>query len=223
VKVISGDPIRVTSVTVRITGPGEKNSDLGQLVVAFPLKAGDVLNQEKYEKAKDELRTKALNQGYLGSEYTSHVIRVNRAERKAEVELILQTGSRYLFGEVIWEGTQLYPVYYLERFLDLKPGEPYSYSKIYQTQLNLINSDRFSSVNIRADKEEAQEGRVPVRIHLESSAPKRLRPGVGYSTDYGARVSLRYQDLNAFQRGHEFNAPPTIPFPAPATSTTVPT
>jgi translocation and assembly module TamA len=210
VKVIPGNPIRVTSVTVRVTGPGEKNPDLRQLVAAFPLKAGDVLNQEKYEKAKEELRTKALNQGYLGSEYTSHAIRVNRAERKAEIELILQTGSRYLFGEVIWEGTQLYPVSYLERFLDLKPGEPYSYSKIYQTQLNLINSDRFASVNIRAEKEEAQEGRVPVKIHLDPSAPKRLRPGVGYSTDYGARVSLRYQDLNAFRRGHEFNADTSI-------------
>jgi translocation and assembly module TamA len=210
VKVIPGKPIRITALNVRITGPGEKNPDLKQLVSSFPLKPGDVLNQPKYEKAKEELKTKALNQGYLGSEYTSHVIRVNRGERKAEIELILQTGSRYLFGEVIWEGTRLYPVSYLERFLDLKPGEPYSYSKIYQTQLNLINSDRFASVNIRAEKEEAQEGRVPVRIHLEPSAPKRLRPGVGYSTDYGARVSLRYQDLNAFQRGHEFNADASI-------------
>jgi len=210
VKVIPGNPIRVTSVMVRITGPGEKNPDLGHLVATFPLKTGDVLNQVKYEKAKEELRTKALNQGYLGSEYASHVIRVNRAERKAEIELILETGSRYLFGEVIWEGTQLYAVSFLERFLDFKSGEPYSYSKVYQTQLNLINSDRFSSVNIRADKEEAQEGRVPVRIHLEPSAPKRLRPGVGYSTDYGARLSLRYQDLNAFRRGHEFNADASI-------------
>ena len=210
VKVIPGSPIRVASMIVRISGPGETNPDLKQLVAAFPLKAGDVLNQPKYEKAKEELRTKALNQGYLGSEYTSHVIRVDRGEHKAEIELILQTGSQYLFGEVIWEGTQLYPVSYLERFLDFKPGQPYSYSKIYQTQLNLINSDRFSSVNIRADKEEAHEGRVPVRIHIEPSAPKRLRPGVGYSTDYGAQVSLHYQDVNAFKRGHEFNADATV-------------
>ena len=174
---------------VRVTGPGEKNRDLPKLVDSFPLKPGDALNQVKYEKAKEELRSKALNLGYLGSDFASHVIRVNRAERKAEIELILQTGSRYLFGEVIWEGTQLYPISYLERFLDFKPGEPYSYSKVYQTQLNLINSDRFASVNIRADKDEAREGRVPVRIQLEPSAPKRLRPGVGYSTDYGAKLA----------------------------------
>ena len=210
VKVIPGEPIQVAAVQVRVTGPGENNRDLRLLVDSFPLKPGDTLNQVKYEKAKEELRSKALNLGYLGSEYISHVIRVNRAERKAEIELILQTGSRYLFGEVIWEGTQLYPISYLERFLDFKPGDPYSYSKVYQTQLNLINSDRFASVNIRADKDEARDGNVPVRIQLEPSAPKRLRPGVGYSTDYGAKIMLRYQDLNAFQRGHEFNADMSI-------------
>jgi len=210
VKVIPGEPIRVAAVQVRVTGPGEKNRDLRLLVDSFPLKPGDSLNQVKYEKAKEELRSKALNLGYLGSEYISHVIRVNRTERKAEIDLVLQTGSRYLFGEVIWEGTQLYPISYLERFLDFKPGDPYSYSKVYQTQLNLINSDRFASVNVRADKDEARDGNVPVRIQLEPSAPKRLRPGVGYSTDYGAKIQLRYQDLNAFQRGHEFNADMSI-------------
>jgi translocation and assembly module TamA len=206
VKVIPGEPVRVTRAQVRVIGPGEKNHALSQMVSSFPLKPGDVLNQVKYEKAKEELRSKALNLGFLGAEYVSHVIRVNRAERKAEFELILQTGSQYFFGEVIWEGNQLYPISYLERFLDFKPGEPYTYSKVYQTQLNLINSDRFASVNIRADKDEAQDGRVPVRIQVEPSAPKRLRPGVGYSTDYGAGITLRYQDLNAFRSGHEFNA-----------------
>ena len=210
VKVIPGVPVRVTSIQVRVTGPGEKNRDLTLLAASFPLKSGDVLNQVKYEKAKEELRSKALNLGYLGADFVSHVIRVNRSERKAEVELILQTGPHYLFGEVIWEGNQLYPISYLERYLDFKPGEPYSYSKVYQSQLNLINSDRFASVNIRADKNEARDGRVPVRVQLEPSPPKRLRPGVGYSTDYGAKVMLRYQDLNAFQRGHEFNADMSI-------------
>jgi translocation and assembly module TamA len=45
-----------------------------------------------------------------------------------------------------------------------------------------------------------------VKIKLEPSPPKRLRPGVGYATDTGARFSLRYQDLNVFRRGHDFNA-----------------
>ena len=210
VKVIPGEPIRITAVNLRVTGPGEQQPELRQLVASFPLKVGDPLNQVKYQKAKGELETRALNLGYLGAEYVIHVIRLNRAERKAEIELNLETGPQYVYGEVTWEGIQMYPVSFLERFLDFKPGEPYSYSKTYQTQLNLINSDRFSSVTIRADKEDAQDHRVPVKIHLEPSAPKRLRPGIGYSTDTGAGFSLRYQDLNIFHRGHDFNTDLTI-------------
>ena len=122
VKVIPGEPVRVTAVNVRVTGPGEQNPDLKQLVASFPLKVGDVLNQVKYQKAKEEMRSKALNLGYLGAEYVSHVIRMNRGERKAEIELLLETGPKYMFGEVIWEGSQLYPLSFLERFLDFKPG-----------------------------------------------------------------------------------------------------
>jgi translocation and assembly module TamA len=210
VHVSPGEPIRITSVNVQVTGLGEKQPALRQIIASFPLKAGEVLNQVKYEKAKEELKTKALNLGYLGAEYVAHLIRLNRAERKAEVELNLETGPQYFYGEVIWEGTQMYPISFLERYLDFKPGEPYSYSKTYQTQLNLVNSDRFSSVTIRADKDEAQDLRVPVRIHLEPSAPKRLRPGIGYATDTGGRFSLRYQDLNVFHRGHELNTDVSI-------------
>jgi translocation and assembly module TamA len=38
------------------------------------------------------------------------------------------------------------------------------------------------------------------------SARRRLRPGIGYGTDTGARTSLNYRDLNVLHRGHEFNA-----------------
>ncbi len=206
VKVFLEDPIRIAGVHVRATGPGGQDLNVRKLLTSFPLRVGDVLNQVKYEKAKEEIKTTAQNLGYLGAEYTSHEIRLNRAERRAEITLILATGPKYRFGEVIWEGTRLYPISFLQRFVDFRPGDPYSYSRIYQTHLNLINSDRFASVNIQTDKEEARDGRVPVRIQVEPSAPKRLRPGIGYSTDFGARVMLRYQDVNAFHRGHEFNS-----------------
>jgi len=206
VQVIPGEPVRVFKIDIKMEGPGEKEKVLKDLVAAFPLKVGDPLHQGKYEKGRDALRSKALDFGYLGAKFTTHLIRVYRGELRAEIELALQTGDQFRYGEVTFEGAPMYPQSYLERFLDFAPGDLYSYTKTYQTQLNLINSDRFSSVTIEANAEDAKDHFVPVKINLEPSAPKRLRPGVGYATDTGARVSLRYKDLNAFQRGHEFNA-----------------
>ncbi len=47
---------------------------------------------------------------------------------------------------------------------------------------------------------------MPVTVGLTPSLPKRLRPGIGYATDTGARFTLRYKDVNAFHLGHEFSA-----------------
>jgi len=206
VAVIPGEPVRVTRVTIEIQGPGEKEKVLKELISGFPLKKGDILHQGKYDSGRDGLRSKAHDLGYLGANYTTHLIRVHRAELRAEIELILETGPQFRYGEVTFEGTSLYPRSFLERFLEFKPGERYSYAKTHQTQLNLINSDRFSFVTIETLVAEAKDYFVPVKIRLEPSAPKRLRPGVGYATDTGARFSVHYQDLNAFRRGHEFNA-----------------
>ena len=206
VAVVPGEPVRISRIDIKILGPGEKEKVLRDLAAAFPLKVGDALHQGKYENGRDGLRSKALDLGYLGAKFITHLIRVHRGELRAEIELTLETGLQFRYGEITFEGAPLYPQSFLKRFLDFKPGELYSYTKTYQTQLNLINSDRFSSVTIEANPEEARDYIVPVKIKLEPSPPKRLRPGVGYATDTGARFSLRYQDLNVFRRGHDFNA-----------------
>ena len=206
VTVVPGAPVKVSKVDIKLLGPGEKERALRDLAASFPLKVGDVLHQGKYERARDELRSKALDLGYLGAKYTNHVIRVHRGELRAEIELVLETGPQYRYGEVTFEGAPTYPRAFLERFLDFTSGELYTFEKTYQSQLNLINSDRFSSVSVEAKVEEARDFFVPVKIKLVPSPPKRLRPGVGYATDTGARFSLNYQELNAFHRGHEFNA-----------------
>ncbi len=206
VAVVPGEPVRVSRVDIKLQGPGGKEKALRDLAAAFPLRIGEALHQGKYETGRDALQAKALDLGYLGAKFTAHLIRVHRGELRAEIELILETGPQYRYGEVTFEGAPLYPRSFLERYLDFIPGELYSYTKTYQTQLNLINSDRFAAVTVEANVEEARDHFVPVKIKLEPSAPKRLRPGVGYATDTGARFSLRYQDLNAFRRGHDFSA-----------------
>jgi translocation and assembly module TamA len=77
---------------------------------------------------------------------------------------------------------------------------------VTQTQLNLVNSDRFKEVIVGSMKKGAQNGVVPITIRLTTSPPKRLRVGVGYETDIGARFATRYQDLNFYRWCHELNA-----------------
>ena len=205
VEIEPGRPVRVTSVNVSIKGPGAEEKALRRLLEAFPLKKGDVLHHPKYEEAKGALRTEALNLGYLDADYSIHVIRVSQLEYSAEIELTLETGPRYYFGEIILEGAPEYPESFLMRYVAFRSGEAFSYPKIFQSQINLNNSDRFEEVLLLAEKERAKDDYIPIRVKLVPSPSKRLRLGVGYSTDSGARITGNYQDLNFNHWGHELH------------------
>jgi translocation and assembly module TamA len=206
VRVEPGEPVRVASVKMNINGPGANEEKLKELVRKFPLKEGDVLRQDVYEETKGTLKSRAVDLGYLDADFSIHVIRLSLEEKKATIELVLETGPQYRFGEVIFVGAATYPDAFLKRYLAFRQGEPLSYSKVTQTQLNLINSDRFKEVTVEPMKKDAHNEFVPITVRLTTSPPKRLRVGVGYETDIGARFATRYQDLNFNHWGHELNA-----------------
>ena len=206
VKVEPGEPVRLAGVNVAVRGPGEQERSLERLAREFPLRKGDVLLQQQYEEAKGNLKARAQELGYLDADYSSHEIRISKAEAAAEIDLVMETGLRYYFDGVRIEGASQYPERFLRRYIAFKPGEVFSYGKLGETQLNYTNAERFRQVLVRPEKENAIDGRVPVLVQLEALPRHTLHPGIGYGTDTGARFSIRYRDMNVWQRGHEFNA-----------------
>jgi len=205
VSVEPGAPVRVAEVTLTLRGLGAREGALEKLVAAFPLKKGGVLLQQRYDEAKRALLTQAQELGYLDAEFSLHEIRIDKAKSWARIRLELETGSRYFFGATRIEGAADYPGPFLQRYLAFKSGEPFSYPLLGETQLNFTNSERFREVTVTPEKREAQECQVPVLVKLKSAPAKSLRQGIGYGTDTGGRVNVRYRDLNMLGRGHEFS------------------
>lgn len=206
VQVEPGEPVRVAEARVLVQGSGSDEPVLRKLAADFPLKPGDVLRQDLYEEAKGALKARALDFGYLNASFSEHRILVDPAENRAEIDLALATGPKYRFGESLIHGAPEFPDKFLHRYMAYQPGDPFSYALLGQTQLNFLDSDRFRDVIVTPRLEMAEDRRVPVSIQLVSSARRRLRPGIGYGTDTGARFSLRYKDVNMLHRGHELSA-----------------
>jgi translocation and assembly module TamA len=206
VDIAPGVPVRVTDVRVDVTGEGAGAEPLRSLAEKFPLARGDVLRQDLYTEAKGALEARAVDLGYLDAGFTTHVIRVNREMKAAEIDLVLDTGPRYTFGELDLEGAPEYPDRFLRRYQAFRPGDVFTYGRLGETQFNFLSSDRFKEVIVTPRFEAAEDHQVPVTIRLVPSPPKRFRAGIGYGTDTGARFSLLYRDLNVLDRGHEYEA-----------------
>jgi len=206
VRVDPGEPVRLTRVRVQVQGPGASTTVLMKAVSDFPLHTGDVLRQDIYERSKGELQSKAVGLGYLDAQFSVHTIRLNEAEAKAEIDLVLETGQQYRFGEAHFLGAPRYPREYLQTFLDFKPGDPFSTEKILQTQLNLATAERFQSVVIQPDKVGAKDYAIPINVDLTPSPQKVVRVGAGFTTDYGPGFSVRYEDLNVFDSAQKLES-----------------
>lgn len=201
-----GKRVRISDVQVSLAGEGSSNATLKELAGNFPLKTGKALIQPDYEEAKGVLRSKALVLGYLDADFTTREIRISPDRTEARIMLVLDTGPLYRFGEVTIIGAPSYPDSYLRRHVTIKPGRAFSYTALGETQLNFANTERFDEVRITPERERAKDNRVPVTIALKPGPTQRLRPGIGYGSDTGARGSLTYRHLNVLDLGHEFHS-----------------
>lgn len=204
VKVIAGDPVRLSEVKVTLAGAGREEKRLLSLVAAFPLNKGDVLLHQSYEMAKAELKSQAEDLGYLDADFSRHEIRIAKPATGATIELALETGEKYFFGETSIQGAPDYPESFLRRHLTYTSGKVFSYPRLGETQRNFTNSERFKEILITTEKQDAEDHKVPVTIQLKPGPRISLRPGIGYGTDTGARFTVRYRDLNMLHLGHEF-------------------
>lgn len=206
ITVVAGISIKVATVQVNIIGQGAKEAPLLEMAGKFPLKSGDILRQDTYEQAKDALIKKSVDLGYLQANFSTHAILISQERGTADIELTLDTGPLFYFGDITFTGKSGYPESFLRRYLEFKAGEVFSYEQMAQTQANYAQADRFKEISLNAIKEKAVKDRVPVEIALSPSPAKNFRIGAGYGTDTGPRGTLRYQDVNVSSLGREFQS-----------------
>ncbi len=201
----TGPPVVVRTVTLDASGPGSGLRAVRQLLAVFSLRRGDVLDQAVYEAWKRRILDTFRQQGYAGAGFRQHEIRINRKTHQADIVLAVASGIRYRFGKVTFEGAHSYPRPFLARYLDFKAGDWYSPAMLATTEQNLRDSDRFSEIVVVPDLEHAADGQLPVTVTLKARRPKRLKLGIGYSSDLGADVEFGYDDYNAFRRGRHLH------------------
>jgi translocation and assembly module TamA len=205
IRIERGPAIRLARLRIDLAGSGAHYDKLVALLSGFPLKQGDVLHQGVYEEGKAALKRRAQDLGYLDADYIVHEIRIDVDQATADIELRLLTGPRYRFGTVTFTGADQYPESFLRRYLAFDSGDVFSYARLGETQLNLLDADRFEEIRLLPDRTATVDERIPIGIDLTPGPTKRLRPGIGYGTDTGARFSLSFDHHNVFERGHALN------------------
>ncbi|MGI9323796.1 MAG: autotransporter assembly complex protein TamA [Pseudomonadales bacterium] len=200
-----GPPTTIQTVNVSVQGSAESEPLVQSTLAGISLKRGQRLRHDRYETSKQQLLEVVYGLGYLDARYTRAELRVQPSRQTADVQLQLTSGERYFFGDFELVQNILNPKF-AARFVQIQPGEPFDARRLIDLQLKLGDTDYFSDVEVRTDKAEAVENRVPVTIETAPQKSQRYSVGAGFGTDTGARIKLGTEFRRLNRRGHQFSA-----------------
>ncbi|MDR3476891.1 MAG: BamA/TamA family outer membrane protein [Gammaproteobacteria bacterium] len=202
--VTPGQPLRITRINVKITGPGQFEPDLLALLNHFPLTPGQIFQADLYESAKKSLFQTANNQGYIKAALDKKEIQIDLKHYTAVIILQLDTGPRYYFGPVSFEQDS-FSTDFLERFQPFHTGDNFSNQKLLKFQQNLNNSHYFQQVAINPDLNPEASYQVPINVLLKANKSQQYNAAIGYGTYTGPRLTLGANFKHLTKTGHHMN------------------
>jgi translocation and assembly module TamA len=197
-----GLPVHIHQIEIQVQGEAETDPAFKTWVQKIPIHPGDILNHADYEKIKNEFNALALELGYLKHQMLEKTLRVNTETRLAEIKLIFDSGPQHYFGDLHIEQTVLEPIF-VERYLQIEPGEPYINKALAATYNALSESSYFSRVDLQPDMEATVNHQVPLTIKLTPKEKHDYRIGVGFDTDLGPLATAGYKNRRVNRYGHQ--------------------
>jgi translocation and assembly module TamA len=198
-----GRPVRLSEVNVDVTGPGANDRAIRELIEADEIKPGLRLNHGTYERVKGSLVRVAKNEGYLDAKLTKHDLVIDRAERRANVDLEADTGERYSFGQ-IEIAQDVITDEAMRRLLRMNPGDPYTLDTLLRTQYVLDDTQYFSVVDIESGDPDSVTRTVPITVTAEPSRKHRYAASIGYGSDTKVRGKFTWDNRRVNESGHKF-------------------
>lgn len=98
-----------------------------------PLSKANRYTQEKLAASLENLRAKYLNAGFVRFEVKDAKLNIDEEKNKVFIEIAINEGEQYRFGQTQFLGEVTYPVAELEKLQIFKAGEGYSQAKLDDT------------------------------------------------------------------------------------------
>ena len=192
-KISPGEPVRLRQVLVSVDTGSQTDQAFAEAIKQCALRPGDVFLHATYETCKQRIVKVADDHGYFSGNFDVQKIDVYPEEYVADITLKYLSGPRYSFGSVSFEQDVL-DTELAERYVELRPGEPYDAELVRDLQLDLASSRYFDQINLSTLPRGEPYFDVPVLISLTPGQARQYTYGVGYATDLGIRA--RFDALN---------------------------
>jgi translocation and assembly module TamA len=188
----AGAPVLVDEVNIQVRGEGAERSLLTSWRNSWPLTTGQVLDQTIWDEQKQNILAELKRIGYFAAAHIEHRLELDLETNRANLTLTLDTGKRFLFGNIEYGEHVLNPgiVEYIPRF---QTGDPFSATLLDKFRIDLWKSGYFTEVIVEEIPRENQDPPVvDLRLRLETATRNTYQGSIGYGTDTKARLQAQW-------------------------------
>ncbi|HCN96353.1 MAG TPA: autotransporter assembly complex protein TamA, partial [Leclercia sp.] len=211
-RVKPGEPVLIGGTDVVLRGGARTDHDYLDLLNTRP-KNGTVLNHSDYDGFKKDLTKVALRKGYFDSQFNKSQLGVSLDRHQAFWDIDYDSGERYRFGDVTFEGSQIRDEY-LQNLIPFKEGDYYQSKDLAELNRRLSATGWFNSVVVAPEFDKARKTKVlPLHGVVSPRTENTIETGVGYSTDVGPRVKATWKKPWMNSYGHSLTTNASISAP----------
>nr|WP_208757967.1 autotransporter assembly complex family protein [Yersinia aleksiciae] len=212
-KVVPGEPVLIAGVDIVLQGGAKTDPDYLALVRRDTPKIGSILNHGDFDNFKSSLTGLALRRGYFDANMIKSQLGVAAELRKAFWDIDFDSGERYRFGKVVFQGSQIREDF-LQNLVPFHEGEYYTSDELAELNRRLAATNWFNSVVVSPDFRDARKTKVlPLDAVVTPRTENTIELGGGYATDVGPRLtgSWRKPWMNSY--GHSLTTSTTLSAP----------
>ncbi|MFS2224341.1 autotransporter assembly complex protein TamA [Pantoea sp. B65] len=212
-RIKAGEPVKIAGTTVILRGDARHDEDYQKLVHDGKPAIGTILNHGKYDSFKSNLTNLALRNGYFDGDFRKSQLGVSVERREAFWDIDYDSGQRYRFGDVSFEGSQIREEY-LQNLVPFKKGDYYSSRDLAELNRRLSATGWFNSVVVAPDFDKARKTKIlPLSGVVTPRTENTIETGLGYSTDVGPRVKATWKKPWVNSRGQSLTTSANISAP----------
>ena len=205
VDVAAGPPVLIKDLHLELTGAGRELNSLLEWLSAFPLSEGQILRQQRWDRAKLDAIDLLEAEGFLLAKFVSHTIRVDTVTNTARLNLVLDTGPQAVMGTVTFnqEILQKGVLASLQRF---KSGDAYNRWLLEKLRLDLWRSGYFQDIEIVERRDlAATVPHVDLEVNTTTREKNTYQGTIGYGSDTLIRMQFLWGRHLISSRGDSFD------------------
>ena len=195
---------------IRFSGPAledhEAQRHLKRVRDGWRLRRGEPFGQAEWDAAKREAARELASWRYAAARVADSRATIDPETRRAKLEVELASGPPFRFGEVRITGLRRFADALAENLSPICIGETYERDLVLAFQRRLLETGYFASVQADIDTHPLLADAAPLRVSVIEASTQHIEAGVGYSTDAGPRVELRYSNQDVFDSAWRFRS-----------------